>query len=118
MVTLTVTLDEVTKQKLRTFKNTTLESMTPSVPCNKCRGHTWFPDTEPLAWKCTYCGNTMYYLYGTLRQQIDVLVNQESRKKDFIKSTDGKSVVAKRSEEVKMLKFKRHFLDDGGAADG
>jgi len=96
--------------KLRKFKNQDVAQLMPKVNCRKCRGRKWFQDTEPLSWKCAYCGNTAFYLYGTLKQQIDVLLADEGRGQDFIPALDGKSIGAKRSEEVKMLKFKEAYL--------
>lgn len=103
-------LDVSTRDKLRSFKNKDIAQLVPKVPCKKCRATKWFQDTEPLSWKCAYCGNTSYYIYGTLKQQIDILVADDERGSDFVQSIDGKSYMAKRSEEVKMLRFGKTFL--------
>jgi ribosomal protein L37AE/L43A len=94
------------RKKLREFKNKDLADFLPDTKCKKCNQERWFADVEPLTWKCAYCGNTAFYLYGALRQQIEVLASSPENKKTFVAKEDGKSYSAKKNEDVKMLNFK------------
>lgn len=74
----------------------------PAETCHKCAGKHWVSQPEPYTWSCVYCGNRSYYTHGVLQQQIDILM-ASGRKGEFVRSEDGRTVRAKRSEEVRRL---------------
>ncbi len=78
----------------------------PTVNCHKCGTKSWLKEVEPLAWGCSVCGNRVYYTYGALRQQIDIVMST-NRRHEFVRSLDGKCIASKLNDTVKMLRLRK-----------
>ena len=103
-------MDELEKLRARRKIKTTdgLSNLYPKQPCHKCGKRLWTVEVTPLTWGCGICGNLIYYSYGTLKQQIDIVM-QSDRKDEFVKSADGKSTLPKKNEEIRKIKFEQQM---------
>jgi len=86
-----------------------VEGLIPNVKCKKCGKNQWEYTDEPYSWSCPYCGNLIYFTYGELRQQIDVLMASQERRAEYVKSVDGASIKPKRNETLKKLRFENRL---------
>jgi hypothetical protein len=96
------------KHKL-SVATTPIDRANPSNVCHKCGGICWSSQPEPLTWSCVYCGNRAYYTHGVLQQQIDSIMNS-GRKGEFVRSVDGKTISAKKNEDIKRIQFRDSLL--------
>lgn len=79
-------------------------NLVPKQACHKCGQRLWSAEAVNLTWSCAVCGNLIYYTYGALKQQID-LVMQSDRGKDYVYSTDGRCILPKKNEELRRIRF-------------
>lgn len=79
-----------------------LGTIEPKEECHKCHNEMWMRDLEPYTWYCPICGNRVYFTYGTLRQQIDIVLLSQ-RGHDFVVSESG-CIVPRRNDEISHIK--------------
>jgi len=97
---LAIKLRASAKSRIENFYN-----LTPRPHCHKCGKHQWMAEATQLTWSCNACGNLIYYTYGALKQQID-LVFQSHRGDEYVYSPDKKTIVPVKNEELRRIKFR------------
>lgn len=78
----------------------------PSESCHKCGKSYWSNTEMKHSWSCVYCGNLIYFSYGSFRQQIDLVLASENRSSEFVRSPCGTKIMPKTNETLKRLRFK------------
>ena len=82
-----------------------VEGLIPREKCHKCGKNLWEYNDEPYTWSCPYCGNLIYFTYGVLKQQIDIVAEHRERRGEFVKSVSGDTIKPKRNETLKKIRF-------------
>lgn len=77
----------------------------PNEPCHKCGKRYWSNTEEKYSWSCVYCGNLIYFRYGSFRQQIDLVMEASARNSEFVKTPCGTKIVPKTSETIRKIRF-------------
>lgn len=94
-----------TKRKLT---HADVHELTIYSDCHKCGGkNPWVPDVEDLTWRCVYCSNILYYTSGQIEQQIDIILKNNIRRKEYVRR--GNTIIPKPNELVEMLRLKRRL---------
>jgi len=76
----------------------------PRETCHKCGKKYWQHCVMPKTWSCIYCGNMIYFNYGTFKQQID-LAFESGRRNEYVKSSTGKAILPRVGEDIKNIRF-------------
>jgi predicted nucleic-acid-binding Zn-ribbon protein len=75
----------------------------PRIKCAKCGSFLWVPCDISLTWICIHCGNTAYYAFGELIQQISKIM-ASVKKNEFVYSPNKQCIWSKKNEEVKEVR--------------